>query len=126
MITIQAPYPAVETTIYLPSPNFNDTRALASESTIKRAMDGTPYSYINDLGDKALYNFSFILTRMKALEIEAFFKLYGAKQWKLTNFDEQEIIGYCKTNPLRFVAVSHGVTHGSVETYTLDFEFESN
>lgn len=124
-VKLQAPYPNIETTSYLPSPAFNDARRSLSEVFVKRAMNGTPYSYKNDLGNKKTFSFSFKLTRMKALEVEAFFKLYGSKQWQLTNFDGEILVGFCKTNPLRFVHVAREVDATSVEAVTLDFEFET-
>ncbi len=46
MIYQQAPYPTHQTASVLPDPKFSDSEALTDAVSVKRAMDGTRYTYI--------------------------------------------------------------------------------
>lgn len=123
-LIIQAPYPGLETTTTLPSPNFDDAQSLISQVFVKRSMNGKVYTYKNDLGSKFHFNWSFSLTRAKSIEMRNFFEIYGGQPWLVTDHNGQTIVGYCKTNPLSFVPVQRGVYCASVDIVTLEFEFE--
>ena len=66
MVIIQAPALSIETTTFLPKPNFGNTRNQAVSANFKRAMDGTLYSTVKKTGDNTL-SLDFRLTRLKAL-----------------------------------------------------------
>ena len=71
MFQLQAPYPGLQTTSILPSPQFGDSESLRAEVSVKRAVDGTRYTYVKRKGGRKL-QWTFQLTRNKALELRAF------------------------------------------------------
>ena len=54
MLTLQAPYPLLQTTTILPDPKFSDSEGLMIVVTRKLAMDGTKYTYIKNKGRRKL------------------------------------------------------------------------
>ena len=52
MFIVQAPHPALEATTLLPNPQFGDGENLTDEVQVKRAMDGTLYTYVKTKNDR--------------------------------------------------------------------------
>ena len=52
MFYLQAPYPTMQTMTVLPDPRFSDAMNLTDAVTVKRAMDGTRYTYIKTKGGR--------------------------------------------------------------------------
>lgn len=75
--TLKAPWPNFKVTSILPNLEFEDTRASESTVIIKRTMDGGVRTYVRP-SDRYTLTLPFQLTRMKALELEAFVKAYQA------------------------------------------------
>ena len=88
---MRAPWPSPTVTSILPNPQFEDARATESTIIIKRTMTGRKLTYVRPT-DRQLLRLPFQLTRMKALELEAFLKvhqgdaifleLYDGSQWE--------------------------------------------
>ena len=68
MFTLQAPYPALQTTTILRDPKFSDSEGLMVSVARKTAMDGTRYTYVKRK-DRRKLKWSFRLTRNKGLEL---------------------------------------------------------
>ncbi len=51
MFQLSAPYPTLQTTTVLPSPQFGDGVALLDTVNRKLAMDGTRYTYVKRRGN---------------------------------------------------------------------------
>lgn len=97
-LILQAPYPTIQTTSLLPSPQFSDSEAPQQAINIRRAMDGTRRTYIksNELS-KLVYTFA--LWRGKALELRAFIESYYFATIKLTNHKGEIWLVNFSTNP---------------------------
>lgn len=75
-VTIAAPWPTPRITITLPSPKFSDSKASEQAVSVKRSTDGTKtYTYVKSSNRKTL-KLPFVLSRMKAIELERFVKSY--------------------------------------------------
>lgn len=73
MITLKGPYPAYTRTIILPNPKLGDSYTPIRELVVKRAIDGTVYSYLQTTSS-IRFLFEIELTRQKSLELEDFYK----------------------------------------------------
>jgi len=73
--TLRAPWPNYKVTSILPNPQFADTRATEGTVIIKRTMTGKVITYKRP-SDRFTLKLPFQLTRMKALELEAFLNSY--------------------------------------------------
>ena len=89
MIRLSAPCPMIETVTLLPNPAFGDSEALRDTIQMRRAMDGTTYSYVRRSGRRRQLQYDFILTRMKALELIAFIRAYQAVKIQLVDHLDQ-------------------------------------
>jgi hypothetical protein len=127
MFTMQAPYPALQTTSFFPNPEFGDSESLGVNVTIERAMDGTVYSYVKRKGRRIL-QWTFTLTRNKALELRAFFLSYYASRVKITDHQGREWVGYFTSNPFEFSTDAKAspaidpMPRGEHQTITVEFE----
>ena len=72
------------TTSVLPSPEFSNVDSKPHTINIKRAMDGTRRVYKKPASTQIL-NYTFMVTKMKALELRAFIKLYFDSEIKITD-----------------------------------------
>lgn len=124
MFTMRAPYPYVTTTTVMPSPRFSDSKALAAIVNRMRAMDGTLYTYINSKNGRRVYNWTFELSRHKALEVREFLDSYFSQQIQVTDHNDVTIVGYVKNNPFDFEGVGRAGGLPGDETMSVTIEFE--
>ena len=96
------PDPALETTTLLPNPQFGDGENLTDEVQVKRAMDGTLYTYVKTKNGRRKLQWAFRLTRNKALELRAFIQAYYAKKIRVTDHNERVWVGNLMNNPFEF------------------------
>lgn len=128
MITLQAPYPALECTTLLPNPDFGDSENSTNSVDLKRAMDGTVYTYVRRTGNRQRLLFSFRLTRNKALELRAFIQAYYAQRIKMTDHEGREWLGNLVNNPFEFDTPQRAapaiapMPRGEYQAITLEFE----
>lgn len=108
---------AYQTVTYLPNPEFGDSEAILGVIQKKRAIDGSAYTYVKTTDRRRLL-FQFILTREKALELNAFFQAYHAKVVSLTDHNGVKWSGNFTSNPFNFE------NSGRDEEQTIQFEFE--
>lgn len=83
---ISAPYPNDKVTTVLPSAEFTDSRAARDGVTVKRSMLGRTITYVSTT-DRETLNLPLRLTRMKALELEAFIQSYRSATWRIKMYD---------------------------------------
>ena len=124
MFKIEAPYPGLQTTTILPSPEWGDSIAGPGALQILRSMNGKVQTYKKNKQDRRRLRWSFRLTRNKVLELKAFLKVYHASVVRLTDSDGIIRLGYLQTNPFEY---SDGVRAGGVpgnemQRITLEFE----
>lgn len=122
MITLQAPLPNPNATTVLPNPMFGDAQLPQRKLSIKRAMDGTVYTYVKSNARNKL-QYSFRLSRMKALELRAFIQSYYRTKVRLTNHKGEVWIVYFTTNPFEFM-VDGAASWPGREYVTVTLEFE--
>lgn len=102
---VQAPADLVQTITILPNPQEGDTKNIVPALNLRRAMDGTPHTTIktNELYDLA---YTFIMTREKALELEAFLDIYVGTETKIINHRNEIWVGYFQNDPFEFATES--------------------
>jgi hypothetical protein len=101
MFVIQAPYPMLQTTTVLPTPQFSDAEGLIHTVSRKLAMDGTRYTYIKKRARRKM-QWTFKMTRNKSLELRAFIMSYFASRIKITDHNDRVWMGYFTNNPFEF------------------------
>jgi hypothetical protein len=125
---LQAPYPALQTLTVLPSPRFSDTMALTDAVMVKRAMDGTRYTYVKTKGGRKKLKWEFLVTRNKGLELRAFIQSYFASQIYVTDHLGRSWIGHFTSNPFEFDTPERGAPPrqgwpvGEVQAISIEFE----
>lgn len=102
-VTIAAPHPYNQTTIVLRDPEWNDTVNLKDEVLIKRAINGTMYSYVKRQKTRRRLTMQFTLDSWKVLEVEAFFRCYYAARLKVIDHESNEWVGYAVNNPFEWI-----------------------
>lgn len=123
-VKLQAPNPSLQTTTFLPNPEFTDSEAGVPSINILRMMDGTKYIYKRDKSNRRRLQLEFSLSRLKALELKAFYNSYKASDIKLTDHLGQVWIGNFISNPFDFETIG---PHSSIVGYaqqTIRIEFE--
>lgn len=124
MIRLSAPYPMIETVTLLPNPSFGDSEALRDTVQMRRAMDGTSYSYVRRTGGRRQLQHEFTLTRMKALEVIAFIRAYQASKIQLVDHLGQTWVGNFTVNPAELETVRRSASSPGRELVNLRIEFE--
>jgi hypothetical protein len=123
MFQLRAPYPAISTTLLLPSPLFGDSNALKSHVISLRSMNGTLYTYVRKLGKRKL-KWDFEVSRDKALEIQAFMEAFYDIKIQVIDHNDDKWVGYLKNNPFEFVGGGKALPWPGNETMTILIEFE--
>ena len=111
---LQAPMPNLQTTIVLPSPQFNDSQSPRSTVEIKQSMNGTLYSYVKSNARQRLV-YTFQLRRLKALELRAFILAYYRAQVRITNHLGEVWDVYFTVNPFEFSGAGRDVNEVTLE-----------
>ena len=125
MFTLQAPHPALQTTTYLPNPQFGDSVAPTGTIDFKRSMNGTKYSYIKSRDSRKKFLWNFSISHHKALELQAFFDAYNSSDIKITDHFGEIYIGNFTSNPFEFEAVARSVASpGNNTRCQIQIEFE--
>lgn len=128
MFMLSAPYPQLQTTTALPSPQLGDYESLTGTVTTKRAIDGTRYTYVRRKGGRRNLQWTFRLTRNKALELRAFLQSYFASQVRVKDHTGRVWIGHFISNPFEFdtpnraAPAIHPMPLGETQVITIEFE----
>ncbi len=124
MITFDAPYEAPIHKIRLPNPNLGDSENLQVEVAPKRAMDGTLYTYTKNKDSRRKFVLNFVLTRLKALELERFVLLYHSNKIQMIDHLTRTWLGYFISNPIEFTTSKRGSVGNELVEVSLEFEGE--
>jgi len=128
MFYLQAPYPTMQTTMVLPDPRFSDAMSLTDAVTVKRAMDGTRYTYIKTKGGRRKLKWVFQLTRNKGLELRAFIQSYFASKIYVIDHLGRTWVGNFMNNPFEFdtperaAPARQGWPRGEIQAIDIEFE----
>lgn len=118
MITLQAPYELIATSITLPSPSYNNLINLVTGIVnFKRSITGLKYTYLK-VKNRKKFIYNFTLHRNKSLELEAFIELYLDNNIKLINHEDEIWNVVLTNNPFDFVGKLKG------EWMQIGLEFE--
>jgi len=109
MITIQAPFPQLNVACVLPNPKMQDSRAANQFVNLQRTMTGVMYSYVKSTGTTKL-RLPFVLSRMKALELKEFIRVYYRAQWTVVLHDGTKWLASLLSDP--FQSVTEGRAEG--------------
>lgn len=125
-VEFSAPYPLLQTTTILPSPQFSDGEALTASLSTKRAVDGTLFTYVKTKVRRRKMTWTFRLHRPKALELREFILAYFASVVQVTDHNGRAWVGNFTNNPFEFETDSGGPWIGSLrgEMQTITIEFE--
>jgi hypothetical protein len=127
MFQLQAPYPGIQTSTILPRPTFGDQENVVASLSVKRAMDGTRYTYVKQKGRRR-FRWTFRLTRNKGLELRAFIKSYFPSKIKVTDHSGQAWVGNFISNPFEFETTARAapaiapMPRGETQVITIEFE----
>lgn len=124
MFLMQSPYPSLQTTLLLPSPQLGNTKNLTSTVQIVRTIDGTPYTYIKPKRGRKQFNWDFLTSKEKALEAKEIVQRYAGSVWKITDHNEDVYIGYVTINPFETSGAGRAGGWPSAEACTFTISFE--
>jgi len=119
---------AFQTTTQLPNPQFSDQESLTAEVRPYHATDGTLYTYIKRKGGRRKMQWTFLLTRNKALELRAFLYSYFAATITVTDHNGRVWLGHFTNNPFEIKGerkagpAVQGWPRGETNTVELEFE----
>jgi hypothetical protein len=126
MFLIEGPYPNIQTTTVLPSPDWGDVNEPVATVKAMRTMDGTLYTYTHLKDQRRKCHWDFKLSRDKALELKAFLTCYFRTQIKITDHDSVVWIGFLQNNPFEFVGSEHAPSFPGGETMDVSIDFEES
>ena len=89
-----------QTTSILPNPQFSDGEGLTEEVNRIRATDGTLRTYIKRKGGRRKLQWTFSLSRNKAIELEFFVKSYVDSEIKIVDHNDRTWLGFFTSNPV--------------------------
>lgn len=118
---------AYQTTILLPNPEFSDGEGSTDEVSRIRSTNGTLRTYVKKKGRRKL-QWSFSLSRNKAIELEFFIKSYVDFKIKVVDHNDRTWIGNIMSNPVEINTVARAMPAlqdwpvGERCSVTLDFE----
>ena len=97
-VVISAPYPGTKVTMVLPSPRFDDSVESESRVDVIRSMVGDTYTHVKS-NDRYTLRWEFLLSRMKALELREFVRVYRTAEWLIKDHKNEEWLGSLVNSP---------------------------
>jgi hypothetical protein len=107
--------------LVLPAPEMSDSLSSVDNMNLRRAMNGTVYTYVQRTGLSKL-EYKFIMDRYKAYELRVFIQNNLSKQQTLTNWKGEIWLGYISNNPFNFTNVPGYGPCGERYECTVEFE----
>ncbi len=126
MFRIEAPYPSVQTTIILPSPQWGDSATPTPSVKTLRTMDGDLYTYISTRDKRKKCNWSFSISRHKGLELKAFYNSYSGSRVRITDHEDLVWIGYIQVNPFELTGTERAGNLPGQEAMDITIDFEES
>lgn len=120
---LAAPYPAIEALSYLPNPELSDVRRPVQSVDIRRSMDNTRRTYVKT-SNRWSFNYTFVLTRQKALELRAFIESYYLAPLVITDHRGVRWSVYFTSNPFEFNGAGRAADFPGEEYITIPLTFE--
>lgn len=116
--TLTAPIPLTQTTTVLPNPEFGDSEAATVELNILRTVNGRRRTYVKTktpafpattFGNRRRLQWTFTLTRNKALELFEFYRSYNAQLILIKDHNNRGWVGYIVNNPFEISMERRGL-----------------
>ena len=89
-----------------------------------RAMDGTLYTYVKKKGGTKQFSWRFELSRDKALEMEAFLKVFFDGKVQVVDHNDESWVGYIRNNPFELNTVGRAKGWPGGESMNIEIQFE--
>ena len=124
MFFIKGPYPSIQVSLELPSPNWSDSVALTSTLQVLRTMNGGSYTYVHSRDGRKRLQWDFTVSRHKALELRAFLKVYYRFKLQVVDHNNEVWIGYMMNNPFESAGSGKAMGFPGDETMDVTLEFE--
>lgn len=125
MLRLEAPYNATQQITVLPNPDLDDEEGYDITTLVRKAMDGTIYSYNKrpSTTEKRLVFTWTEAARGKILEVIEFIELYGGGLIRLIDHRGRIWKVILETNPTSFTILNRAVPAGFNESgsFTLSF-----
>ena len=100
---------------------LDDNESLVSNLTVRRSMNNVPRTYVQTSLSRRL-RYTFVLNRLKSLELEAFFDAYNGASIKMLNWKGEIWQIKLITNPVDFVQTRRAEPGGDRTDVNLEFE----
>lgn len=126
--TLLAALPLAKTTTVLPNPQFGDSEAATGTLNVLRTVTGNRRTYVKSRDGRRKLNWSFTLTRNKALELFEFYRSYNASQVFIQDHNNRNWIGFFVNNPFEIEMSRRGLPSvqdwpvGETCDVTIEFE----
>ncbi len=120
-VLLQAPFELIQTSVIIPNPLLDDNQSLVSNLTLRRSMDNTVRTYVKKSPNSRL-RYTFTLSRLKSLELEAFFDSYNGADIKMLNWKGEIWKVKLITNPVDFVQTRRAEPNGDRTDVNVEFE----
>lgn len=118
---LEAPYPALASTMLLPSPDMGNNIGLMSQVVVVRMEDGSRRSFVKDGGGKTRHRWSFLMSRDKMEEFVDFVERYRGAEFRAT-WRERSIIGKVSLNPVEVSGQGRAGGYPGGEVYETTLE----
>lgn len=123
MIKLEAPWPAPSVVTLLPNPQLSDVENRDLTVGTQRSMNNKRYTYCKDGGTGKL-TYTFALTRMKSLELQAFVETMIGQQIRMTNHKAEVWNVYIDNNPFEVAQSRRAGGSPGNETDSVSLTFE--
>lgn len=118
---VEAPYPALASTVLLPSPEMGNNTGLLSQVTVIKMMDGSRRSYIKKADGLKRHRWDFIISRDKSEEVSGMVERYRGDTFRIV-WRGRTIIGKLSMNPVELAGVGRAGGWPGGEAYRATLE----
>ena len=125
-VQFAGPWPAIQTFIHLPTPEFSNSEGITGTVEFKRTINNTKYTYVRSRAQRRKLQVNFRMTVAKGFELFEFIRSYHATQVRYRDELSQDWVGYFITNPNEFETQSLGAksAEGMYGYVDIQIEFE--
>lgn len=118
---LEAPYPAIASTVLLPRPRIGNNLGLRSDVRVITMMDGSRRSFIRRGAGKKTHRWTFRITSDKMEEFMDFIERYRAEKFRAT-WRGRSIVGQITGNPVEPVGAGRAGGQPGGEVYNVTIE----
>jgi len=118
---IEAPYPALASTVLLPNPEIGNNEGLLAAVRVIKREDGSRRSFVQRADGKKRYRWTFIMSHDKMEEFSEFVERYRGAKFRCTWRDDVHI-GKVAINPVEFVGEGRAGGWPGGEVYSVTIE----